>query len=184
METMIIGIAGGTGSGKTTLTLRLKEHFGEDVSILYHDNYYKQHDDMPYEERCRLNYDHPDAFDTELLIADLQALRRGEAVHSPTYDYTVHNRAAETVEVRPARVILVDTDADVRILRRIMRDVKKRGRSLDSVVQQYLTTVKPMHEQFVEPSKRYADLIVPEGGKNAVALDMIIQRVKSHMEQE
>ena len=148
METMIIGIAGGTGSGKTTLTLRLKEHFGEDVSILYHDNYYKQHDDMPYEERCRLNYDHPDAFDTELLIADLQALRRGEAVHSPTYDYTVHNRAAETVEVRPARVILVegilifvdpalrelmdiklfvDTDADVRILRRIMRDVKKRG---------------------------------------------------------
>lgn len=202
METMIIGIAGGTGSGKTTLTLWLKEHFGEDVSILYHDNYYKQHDDMPYEERCRLNYDHPDAFDTELLIADLQALRRGEAVHSPTYDYTVHNRAAETVEVRPARVILVegilifvdpalrelmdiklfvDTDADVRILRRIMRDVKKRGRSLDSVVQQYLTTVKPMHEQFVEPSKRYADLIVPEGGKNAVALDMIIQRVKSHM---
>ena len=177
----------------------------QDVSILYHDNYYKQHDDMPYEERCRLNYDHPDAFDTELLIADLQALRRGEAVHSPTYDYTVHNRAAETVEVRPARVILVegilifvdpalrelmdiklfvDTDADVRILRRIMRDVKKRGRSLDSVVQQYLTTVKPMHEQFVEPSKRYADLIVPEGGKNAVALDMIIQRVKSHMEQE
>lgn len=157
------------------------------MSILYHDNYYKQHDDMPYEERCRLNYDHPDAFDTELLIADLQALRRGEAVHSPTYDYTVHNRAAETVEVRPARVILVegilvfvdpalrelmdiklfvDTDADVRILRRIMRDVKKRGRSLDSVVQQYLTTVKPMHEQFVEPSKRYADLIVPEGGKN------------------
>ena len=148
METMIIGIAGGTGSGKTTLTLWLKEHFGEDVSILYHDNYYKQHDDMPYEERCRLNYDHPDAFDTELLIADLQALRRGEAVHSPTYDYTVHNRAAETVEVRPARVILVegilifvdpalrelmdiklfvDTDADVRILRRIMRDVKKRG---------------------------------------------------------
>lgn len=139
METMIIGIAGGTGSGKTTLTLRLKEHFGEDVSILYHDNYYKQHDDMPYEERCRLNYDHPDAFDTELLIADLQALRRGEAVHSPTYDYTVHNRAAETVEVRPARVILVegilifvdpalrelmdiklfvDTDADVRILLR------------------------------------------------------------------
>ena len=230
METMIIGIAGGTGSGKTTLTLRLKEHFGEDVSILYHDNYYKQHDDMPYEERfgedvsvlfhdnyykshsempyeerAKLNYDHPDAFDTELLIADLQALRRGEAVHSPTYDYTVHNRAAETVEVRPARVILVegilifvdpalrelmdiklfvDTDADVRILRRIMRDVKKRGRSLDSVVQQYLTTVKPMHEQFVEPSKRYADLIVPEGGKNAVALDMIIQRVKSHMEQE
>lgn len=175
------------------------------MSILYHDNYYKQHDDMPYEERCRLNYDHPDAFDTELLIADLQALRRGEAVHSPTYDYTVHNRAAETVEVRPARVILVegilifvdpalrelmdiklfvDTDADVRILRRIMRDVKKRGRSLDSVVQQYLTTVKPMHEQFVEPSKRCADIIVLEGGHNIVALDMIIERIRSHVEQD
>ena len=165
------------------------------MSILYHDNYYKQHDDMPYEERCRLNYDHPDAFDTELLIADLQALRRGEAVHSPTYDYTVHNRAAETVEVRPARVILVEgilifVDPALRELMDIKlfvdtdADVRKRGRSLDSVVQQYLTTVKPMHEQFVEPSKRYADLIVPEGGKNAVALDMIIQRVKSHMEQE
>ena len=204
LNTMVIGIAGGTGSGKTTLTLRLKERFGEDVSILYHDNYYRQHDEMPYEERCKLNYDHPDAFDTERLVEDLRALQRGETVHSPTYDYTVHNRAAETVEVRPAKVVLVegilifvdpvlralmdikifvDTDADVRILRRIVRDVKKRGRSLDSVVQQYLTTVKPMHEQFVEPSKRYADLIVPEGGKNAVALEMIIQRVKSHIEQ-
>ena len=205
METMIIGIAGGTGSGKTTLTLGLKERFGDSVSILYHDNYYKAHDDMPYEERCKLNYDHPDAFDTERLVADLGALRRGERVESPTYDYTVHNRAEETVEVCPAPVILVegilifvepalrdlmdikifvDTDADVRILRRIMRDVKKRGRSLDSVVQQYLTTVKPMHEQFVEPSKRYADIIVPEGGKNAVAMDMIIQRIRSHLAME
>ena len=201
---MVIGIAGGTGSGKTTLTLGLKERFGDAVSILYHDNYYKRHDELPYEERCKLNYDHPDAFDTPLMVADLDALRRGETVFSPTYDYTVHNRAEETVEVRPAPVVLVegilifaepalrermdikifvDTDADVRILRRIMRDVKKRGRSLDSVVQQYLTTVKPMHEQFVEPSKRYADLIVPEGGKNAVALEMIIQRVKGHIEQ-
>ena len=204
MDTMVIGIAGGTGSGKTTLTLGLKERFGDAVSILYHDSYYKRHDELPYEERCKLNYDHPDAFDTPLMVADLDALRRGETVFSPTYDYTVHNRAEETVEVRPAPVVLVegilifaepalrermdikifvDTDADVRILRRIMRDVKDRGRSLDSVVQQYLTTVKPMHEQFVEPSKRYADLIVPEGGKNAVALEMIIQRVKSHIEQ-
>ena len=202
---MVIGIAGGTGSGKTTLTLGLKERFGDAVSILYHDNYYKRHDELPYEERCKLNYDHPDAFDTPLMVADLDALRRGETVFSPTYDYTVHNRAEETVEVRPAPVVLVegilifaepalrermdikifvDTDADVRILRRIMRDVKKRGRSLDSVVQQYLTTVKPMHEQFVEPSKRYADLIVPEGGKNAVAMDMIVQRVKSHLEKQ
>ena len=201
---MIIGIAGGTGSGKTTLTERLRDEFQGDASILYHDNYYKSHSDLTYEERTKLNYDHPDAFETERLIADLQALRRGETVACPVYDYTIHDRAPETLEVRPTKVILlegilifenqalrdlmdikifVDTDADVRILRRIMRDVKHRGRSLDSVVQQYLTTVKPMHEQFVEPSKRYADLIVPEGGKNAVALEMIIQRVKSHIEQ-
>ena len=203
MDTMIIGIAGGTGSGKTTLTLRLKERFGDDVSILYHDNYYKSHSDMPYEARTKLNYDHPDAFDTARMIADLEALRRGEAIQSPTYDYTIHDRARETVEVRPTKVVVVegilifenrtlrdlmdikifvDTDADVRILRRITRDVKERGRSLDSVVTQYLTTVKPMHEQFVEPSKRFADIVVLEGGHNVVALDMIIQRVRSHVE--
>lgn len=200
---MIIGIAGGTGSGKTTLTLRLKERFGDDVSILYHDNYYKSHSDMPYEARTKLNYDHPDAFDTPRMIADLEALRRGEAIQSPTYDYTIHDRARETVEVRPTKVVVVegilifenrtlrdlmdikifvDTDADVRILRRIMRDVRQRGRSLDSVVEQYLTTVKPMHEQFVEPSKRYADVIVPEGGENLVALMMLIQRIAYHIE--
>lgn len=203
MKTMIIGIAGGTGSGKTTLTLRLKERFGDDVSILFHDNYYKSHSDLPYEARTRLNYDHPDAFDTDRMIADLEALRRGETVQCPTYDYTVHNRAAETLEVHPTKVVVVegilifenkalrdlmdikifvDTDADVRILRRITRDVKERGRSLDSVVNQYLTTVKPMHEQFVEPSKRFADIVVLEGGHNVVALDMIIQRIKSHVD--
>ena len=205
MDTMIIGIAGGTGSGKTTLTERLKAEFQGDVSVLYHDNYYKSHSDMTYEERAKLNYDHPDAFETERMIADLQALRRGEAVECPVYDYTVHDRSPQTLVVQPTKVILVegilifaepelralmdikifvDTDADVRILRRIMRDVKKRGRSLDSVVQQYLTTVKPMHEQFVEPSKRYADLIVPEGGRNQVAMDMIIQRIRSHIALE
>ena len=203
MKTMIIGIAGGTGSGKTTLTLRLKERFGDDVSILFHDNYYKSHSDLPYEARTRLNYDHPDAFDTDRMIADLEALRRGETVQCPTYDYTVHNRAAETLEVHPTKVVVVegilifenkalrdlmdikifvDTDADVRILRRITRDVKERGRSLDSVVNQYLTTVKPMHEQFVEPSKRFADIVVLEGGHNLVALDMIIQRIRSHVD--
>ena len=203
MDTMVIGIAGGTGSGKTTLTLRLKEKFGEDVSVLYHDNYYKSHSDMPFEERKKLNYDHPDAFDTQRMVEDLKALCRGETIQSPTYDYTIHDRSDVTVEVRPTKVVIVegilifenqalrdlmdikifvDTDADVRILRRIMRDVKERGRSLDSVVNQYLTTVKPMHEQFVEPSKRYADIVVLEGGHNLVALDMIIQRVKSHVE--
>ena len=203
MDTMVIGIAGGTGSGKTTLTVRLKERFGEDVSVLYHDNYYKSHSDMPFEARKKLNYDHPDAFDTGRLVEDLKALCRGETIQSPTYDYTIHDRSSVTVEVKPTKVIIVegilifenqalrdlmdikifvDTDADVRILRRIMRDVKERGRSLDSVVKQYLTTVKPMHEQFVEPSKRYADIVVLEGGHNLVALDMIIQRVKSHVE--
>ena len=204
MDTMVIGIAGGTGSGKTTLTRRLKERFGENVSVLYHDNYYKQHDEMPYEERCKLNYDHPDAFDTELMIRDLEALRRGETIYCPVYDYTIHNRGTERLEVRPTKVILVegilifenkalrdlmdikifvDTDADVRILRRILRDVEERGRSLDSVVEQYLTTVKPMHEQFVEPSKRCADIIVLEGGHNLVALDMIMDRIRRHIEE-
>lgn len=202
MDTMIIGIAGGTGSGKTTLTEKLKAEFGEDVSVLYHDNYYKSHSEMPYEERTKLNYDHPDAFETDLMIRDIQALRRGETVCCPVYDYTIHDRSGETVEVRPTKVIIVegilifenqalrelmdikifvDTDADVRILRRIMRDVKKRGRSLDSVVKQYLTTVKPMHEQFVEPSKRFADIVVLEGGHNLVALDMIIGRIRAHV---
>lgn len=203
MDTMIIGIAGGTGSGKTTLTERLKAEFQGDVSVLYHDNYYKSHSDMTYEERAKLNYDHPDAFETERMIADLQALRRGEAVECPVYDYTVHDRSPQTLVVQPTKVILVegilifaepelralmdikifvDTDADVRILRRLTRDVKDRGRSLDSVVEQYLSTVKPMHDQFVEPSKRYADVIVPEGGKNLVALMMIIQRIAYHIE--
>lgn len=202
MNVMVIGIAGGTGSGKTTLTNRLKERFGSQVSVVYHDNYYKAHDDMPYEERCKLNYDHPDSFDTDLLVRDLKLLRAGQAIDCPTYDYTVHNRSQETLRVEPARVIIVegilifqsqalrdlmdiklfvDTDADVRILRRVMRDVKERGRSLDSVVSQYLTTVKPMHEAFVDPSKKYADLIVPEGGQNLVALDMIVQRVSHHI---
>ncbi len=204
MDIMVIGIAGGTGSGKTTLTEKLKERFGEDVSVLFHDNYYKSHSEMPYEERTKLNYDHPDAFETDRFVRDLEALRRGEAIQCPTYDYTIHDRSPNTVEVRPTRVILVegilifenkalrdlmdikifvDTDADVRILRRLVRDVNKRGRTLDSVVSQYLTTVKPMHDAFVEPSKKYADIIVPEGGYNTVALDMIVERIRGHVEK-
>lgn len=201
-DVITIGIAGGTGSGKTTITRRLQQRFSDSVSVVYHDNYYKAHDDMSYEERSKLNYDCPDAFDTELLLCDLRALRRGEAIRCPVYDYTIHNRSDKTVLVRPAPVIIVegilifqdprlcelldikifvDTDADVRILRRIVRDVRDRGRSLESVVDQYLNTVKPMHEMYVEPSKRNADIIVPEGGHNLVAMDMLIERINAHV---
>jgi uridine kinase len=203
METMIIGIAGGTGSGKTTLTHRLQKIFGNDVSVVYHDNYYKRLDELTYEERCKVNYDHPDSFETDLMVEDLKRLVAGEIIHCPVYDYTIHNRSNEFVEVRPTKVVIVegilifehkalrdlmdikifvDTDADVRILRRIHRDVTERGRTLDTVMEQYLKTVKPMHEQFVEPSKRYADIIIPEGGKNTVALMMIMQRIAYHIE--
>lgn len=203
MGVLTIGIAGGTGSGKTTITKRIIERFNTDVSVINHDNYYKAHDDMTYEERAQLNYDHPDAFDTDLMIRDLQALKRGEEVQCPVYDYTIHNRSQETLLIKPAKVIIVegililadralcdemdirvfvDTDADVRILRRIIRDVKKRERTLESVVDQYLTTVKPMHEAFVEPSKKNAHIIIPEGGKNQVALDMLLQKIKAHLD--
>ena len=201
-DVITIGIAGGTGSGKTTITRRLLQRFPESVSVVYHDNYYKAHDDMTYEQRSHLNYDCPDAFDTELLLRDLAALRRGEEIRCPVYDYTVHNRSDKTVLVKPAPVVIVegilifedrricdlldikifvDTDADVRILRRIVRDVRDRGRSLESVVDQYLTTVKPMHEMYVEPSKRNADIIIPEGGHNLVAMDMLIERINAHV---
>ena len=200
---MVIGIAGGTGSGKTTITRRLIERFGGDVSVIHHDNYYKAHHDMPYEERTLLNYDHPDSFDTDMLIEHLKLLKQGKSVQCPVYDYSIHDRTEETITIRPTRVIIVegiliyenrelcdqmdikifvDADADVRILRRIVRDVRDRGRSLESVINQYLSTVKPMHEAFVEPSKRRADVIVPEGGHNLVALDMVIQRVRAHLE--
>ena len=202
-DMIIIGIAGGTGSGKTTITRRILRQFGGNVSVLYHDNYYKRHDDMTYEERTKLNYDHPNAFDTPLLVKHLAALRAGQTIKCPIYDYKIHNRSDRTQTVHPSKVIVVegilifaepalcdlmdikifvDTDADVRILRRIVRDTRDRGRDLESIVNQYLTTVKPMHERFVEPSKRNADIIVPEGGHNQVALDMIMERIRAHME--
>ena len=202
-RTMIIGIAGGTGSGKTTITRKLKERFGEDVSVIYHDSYYKRRDDLSYEERVKLNYDHPDAFDTPLMVRDLRELRAGRPVLCPVYDYSIYNRTDRTQEIRPTKVVIaegilifhdpalreqmdikifVDTDADTRILRRILRDVKERGRTLESVVGQYLATVKPMHEQYVQPSRKYADIIIPEGGRNLVALDMLIQQIRSHIE--
>ncbi len=201
-DVMVIGIAGGTGSGKSTITRRLKECFGDDVAILYHDNYYKAHHDMPFEEREKLNYDHPDSLDTYLLVKALQDLRSGHAVDCPVYDFSIHDRSEDTLRIEPARVILVegililsdpflrkqldikifvDTDADVRILRRVERDMKERGRSLDGIVSQYLATVKPMHELYVEPSKKYADVIIPVGGYNQVALDMVIERVRAHL---
>mgnify|MGYP000766312339 CR=1 FL=1 len=203
-DIMVIGIAGGTGSGKTTITRKLMQRFGGDVSVIYHDNYYKAHHSMSYEERAKLNYDHPNSFDTDLLIQALKDLRAGRAVTCPVYDYSIHDRSDRVLHIKPAKVIIVegilifqnrelcrqmdvklfvDTDADVRILRRIVRDVRDRGRSLESVVNQYLSTVKPMHEQFVEPSKRNADIIIPEGGHNLVAMDMLMERVKAHIER-
>ena len=202
---IVIGIAGGTGSGKTTLVRALTNRFGDNISLLSHDNYYKRHDEMTYEERCRLNYDHPDAFDTDMLLEHLRQLKQGKAIDCPTYDYTVHNRAEAVLHVEPKKVIVlegilifasrelcdemdirifVDADADVRLCRRIRRDVKQRGRTIESVIDQYLTTVKPMHEQFVEPSKKNAQLIVPEGGKNLIALEMIIGRIQKHIEED
>ena len=202
MDTILIGIAGGTGSGKTTLTRHLKEHFGDDVTVIGHDSYYKRQVGKTYEERARQNYDHPDAFDTDLMVQLLQELKAGHAIRCPVYSYTDHNRTDETILIQPAPVVIVEgilifahpvlremfdikifveTDADVRILRRALRDVEDRGRTLQSVVTQYLTTVKPMHEQFVEPSRKYADIIVLEGGHNLVALDMIMQRIAGHI---
>ena len=198
-KAFIIGIAGGTGSGKTTLAENIVTHFGQSITLLCHDDYYKAHDELPYSEREKLNYDHPDAFDTELLISHLEALKRGESIACPIYDYTVHNRSSRTKIIEPTPVIVlegilifaspevrelldmkvfVDTDADVRILRRIVRDVRERERTLESVISQYLTTVKPMHEAFVEPSKKHADIIVPEGGDNPVAYGMIIGQIE------
>ena len=198
-------VIGGSGSGKTTLACRLKALFGEDeVRLISHDSYYKRHDELPFEERCKLNYDHPDAFDNALLIYHLQELKAGRAIDCPVYDYADHNRSNEVQHIEPAPVLIVegilpfvepelcamfdykifvDTDADERILRRLVRDVKERGRSLDSVINQYLTTVKPMHEAFVEPSKRNADIIVPNGGENTTAIEMLAHHIRSLIEK-
>ena len=201
---LVIGIAGGSGSGKTTLMKNLVEKFQGSVTVVSHDNYYKRHDELTYEERCLLNYDEPNAFDTSLMVSQLDQLRHGQAIDCPVYDFTIHNRSDETVHIVPERVIIVegilifepqalrelmdirifvDTDADIRLCRRIKRDVNKRGRSLESVLSQYQQTVKPMHEKYVEPSKKYANIVVPEGGKNVVALDMIEGVIRRHLEQ-
>lgn len=202
---IVIGIAGGSGSGKTTLMKSLLARFQNDVTVLSHDNYYRPYEELSIEERKKVNYDHPDAFDTEMMIEHLRQLKAGNAIECPIYDYTTYSRTDETTRLEPSKVILVegilifenkvlcslmdikifvDTDADVRLIRRIRRDVAKRGRSLESVLSQYLATVKPMHEQFVEPSKKNADLVVLEGGKNLVALEMIIDRIQRHIDNE
>ena len=202
---LVIGIAGGTGSGKTTLMKNIVTRFEGDVTVLSHDNYYKRHDDMTYEERCQLNYDEPNALETDLMAVHLDALRHGQAIDCPVYDFAAHNRSNETVRIEPRKVIIVegilifeneplrdlmdirifvDTDADVRLCRRIKRDVNKRGRSLESVLAQYQQTVKPMHEKYVEPSKKYADLVIPEGGKNQVALAMLEGCIRNHLKGE
>ncbi len=201
-EVLVIGIAGGSGSGKTTLTNQIASQFQDHVTILKHDNYYKAHDDMTYEERTHLNYDHPNAFDTQLMIEHLRRLKAGEPVECPIYDYKVHNRSKNTITIVPGKVVIVegilifenkelcdlmdirifvDTDSDLRIIRRIQRDVMERARSLESVISQYLNTVKPMHEEFVEPSKRNANIIVPEGGYNQVAMEMIQNQIRTHL---
>ena len=200
-DVVVIGVAGGTGSGKSTLVKRLQEAFaGDDVATLCHDYYYKAHPELTYEERTGLNYDHPQAFDTDMLVEHVRALKNNTAIERPVYSFVEHNRTAETVAVKPSKVIIidgilifenkelrdlmdikvfVDTDADIRLARRILRDVRERGRSMESVISQYTNTVKPMHEEFVEPSKRYADVIIPEGGFNSVAVAMLIQNIRS-----
>ena len=204
-DVVVIGVAGGTGSGKSTLVKRLQEAFkNDDVATICHDFYYKAHPELTYEERTKLNYDHPAAFDTDMLVEHIRQLKEGKNVECPVYSFVEHNRTTETLPVAPSKVIIidgilifeneelrdmmdikvyVDTDADLRLARRILRDVRERGRSMESVISQYTKTVKPMHEQFVEPSKRYADVIIPEGGFNSVAVSMLIQSIRSIVEK-
>ncbi|MFR2954954.1 MAG: uridine kinase [Lachnospiraceae bacterium] len=203
MDCIIIGIAGGTGSGKSTFTNRLRDRFGDNITVIYHDNYYKRHDDIPFEERKKLNYDHPDALETDLLIEHIKRLRNGESVECPVYDYTVHNRSDKTVRIDPRKIILiegillladprlrslldikiyVEADADERILRRILRDVKERGRDIDNIVEQYLTTVKPMHYLYVEPTRATADIVI-NSGMNDVAFDIVQSKIRLMLEE-
>lgn len=198
MESIIIGIAGGSGSGKSTFTSRVKKHFGDDVVVIYHDNYYRRQDGVPFEERVKVNYDHPDSLETDLLVEHLKQLKQGNAIDCPVYDYSMHNRSSELIRIEPKPVILVEgillladprirelldikvyveADADERILRRISRDVKERGRDLDGIIKQYLTTVKPMHYIYVEPTRPKADIVI-NSGKNDVAFDLFVSKIK------
>ena len=201
-EVFVVGVAGGSGSGKSTLTDNLMRRFGDKICLVHHDNYYRAHNDLTYEERTKLNYDEPASLETELLVEQLQLLKQGRSVRCPVYDFTVHNRSDKTELLEPKPIILVegilifaeprlaeqmdlrifvDTDADVRLARRFVRDTEQRGRSVRSVSEQWQNTVKPMHELYVEPSKKQAHIIVPNGGKNRVALDMIVARLEKQI---
>ena len=204
MEPVVVGVAGGTGSGKTTVAAEILRRAGTDhISLIQHDAYYKDLSDLPVTQRAMQNFDHPDALDNDLLIAHLQELKAGRPIKVPVYDFTTHSRTSKTLPVEPHPVILVegilifadealrrlmdvriyvDTDADIRFIRRLERDIAERGRTMDSVIHQYLATVRPMHEQFVEPTKRYADIVIPEGGFNEVAMDLIAARIKALLE--
>jgi uridine kinase len=203
---VVIGVAGGSGSGKTSVTKAIYESFkGHSITMLQQDYYYKDQSDLPFEERLKTNYDHPLAFDNDLLIEHIEMLLRYEPIDKPVYDYSLHTRSKEIIEVEPKDVIIlegilvlederlrnlmdiklfVDTDADIRIIRRMSRDIKERGRTLDSVIEQYTNVVRPMHNQFIEPTKRYADVIIPEGGQNHVAIDLMVTKIQTILEQK
>ena len=204
MQPIFIGVCGGSGSGKTTIVNRINSEVPEkSIAIMEHDAYYKDQSSMTYEQRCKTNYDHPFAFDTDLFVEHIKELKKGKTIQKPIYDYGIHNRKEETIISEPKEIIIVegllifyeerirelldikifvDTDADIRILRRIVRDMNERKRSLDSVINQYMSTVRPAHEQFIEPSKKYADIIVTEGGNNLVAVDLMVTKIKSLLE--
>ncbi len=205
MQPYIIGIAGGSGSGKTTITHYLLEKFDPYIAAVNHDNYYKKQDGLTMAQRVKNNYDHPKAFDTELMVEHIQQLKQGQSIECPLYDFTIHNRSLKSITIESKPIILVegililqdpslyqlfdlkvfvDTDSDVRILRRLLRDVKERGRTIESVIEQYLTTVKPMHETYVEPSKKNADIIIPEGGHNQAALSLLVHHLQNHLQKQ
>lgn len=203
---VVIGVTGGSGSGKTSVTKAIYDRFkGHSILMLEQDYYYKDQSHLPYEERLKTNYDHPLAFDNDLLIEHIEKLLRYEPINKPVYDYSIHTRSDQIIPVEPKDVIIlegilvlederlrnlmdiklyVDTDADLRIIRRLMRDIKERGRTIDSVIEQYVNVVRPMHNQFIEPTKRYADLIIPEGGHNHVAIDLMVTKIQTILEQK
>lgn len=201
----VLGVAGGSASGKTTIINKLQDYFGEDIAVISHDSYYKAHPEMTYEERSQLNYDHPDSFESDRMAEDVRKLIKGHPIDMPVYDYVIHNRSDETIHIEPKTVIVmegililenkelrdlmdikifVDTDADERLMRRIKRDMIERGRSIESIIDQYAKTVKPMHEEFVEPSKKHADIIIPRGGENEAGLDMLITYMNKKLHAE